>query len=66
MNIRNVVVKNTHSSHHGQEVDIRIEKGIIESIVESKIKADDPKLISPGLMDLSSHFNDPGENIKKT
>ena len=65
MNIRNVVVKNTHSAHPGQEVDIRIEKGIIESIVESKIKVDDPKLISPGLMDLSSHFNDPGTEYKE-
>ena len=65
MNVRNVVVKDTHSPHHGQEVDIRIEKGIIESINESKIKADDPKLISPGLMDLSSHFNDPGTEYKE-
>ena len=65
MNVRNVVVQDTHSSHHGQEVDIRIEKGIIEAIVESEIKTTAPKIIAPGLMDLSCHFNDPGTEYKE-
>ena len=65
MNVRNVIVQDTHSSHHGQEVDIRIEKGIIQSIVESITKIDAPKMITPGLMDLSSHFNDPGTEYRE-
>ena len=65
MIVRNVVVQDMHSSHHGQEVDVRIEKGIIQSIVESKTKIDAPKMITPGLMDLSSHFNDPGTEYRE-
>ncbi|MAJ51239.1 MAG: dihydroorotase [Flammeovirgaceae bacterium] len=65
MNLRNVVVQDTHSAHHGQEVDIRIEKGIIKSIVESKKKTTAPKIVTPGFMDLSSHFNDPGTEYKE-
>ena len=60
MDLRNVVVRDAHSTHHGREVDVRIENGIIKSIAESKIKTASPKMITPGLMDLSSHFNDPG------
>ena len=51
MIVRNVVVQDMHSSHHGQEVDVRIEKGIIQSIVESKTKIDAPKMITPFLGD---------------
>ena len=65
MDLRNVVVQDTHSIFHGREVDIMIEKGIIKSIAESKIKTARPKMIAPGLMDLSSHFNDPGTEYKE-
>ena len=65
MDLRNVVVQDTHSTYHGQEVDIRIEKGIIKAIAKSKIKSASPKMLTPGLMDLSSHFNDPGAEYKE-
>ena len=65
MDLRNVVVRDAHSTHHGREVDVRIENGIIKSIAESKIKTASPKMITPGLMDLSSHFNDPGTEYKE-
>ena len=65
MDLRNVVVQDAHSTHHGQEVDVRIEKGIIKSIAKSKIKTASPKIVTPGLMDLSSHFNDPGTEYKE-
>ena len=64
MDLRNVVVQDTHSTYHGREVDIRIEKGIIKSIIESKNKTASPKIVTPGFMDLSSHFNDTGTEYK--
>jgi dihydroorotase len=65
MNIRNVVVQDRNSPHHGLAVDLIIEKGMIKVITKHEGGEKSHKVVSPGLMDLSSHFNDPGVEHKE-
>ncbi|MFN5444098.1 MAG: dihydroorotase, partial [Crocinitomicaceae bacterium] len=70
--IKNARVLDTQSTHHNQQVDIRITDGIISEIgtnlneSEEFVVFEDNLHISQGWVDGKAHFCDPGEEHKET
>jgi len=68
--IKNARVLDTQSTHHFQQVDIRITDGIISEIgtnlneSEEFVVFEDNLHISQGWVDGKAHFCDPGEEHK--
>lgn len=70
--LKQVIVADTNSPHNGQQKDILIDKGFIAEI-SNNIDDSDAKVIehqnmhvSPGWVDIFSHFCDPGFEYKET
>lgn len=66
--LKNVLVLDVNSSSHNKKADILIEKGVISSL-EGKTASKELDLngltVTPGWFDLSSNFNDPGNEHKE-
>ena len=70
--LKQVTISDKHSPYHGSIKDIVIIDGVIRQI-EDDITADNATIIhekgltvSPGWVDIFSHFNDPGNEYKET
>jgi len=70
--LKQATVSDTHSPYNGLIKDILVTDGIIEKI-EDSIDATDAEvvdypglMVSPGWVDIFSHFNDPGFEYKET
>jgi dihydroorotase len=63
--LKNCLVFDSHSSFHKEQVDVLIEKGIIQALGASSLKGDKivdlrGSVVSPGWVDLFANFCDPG------
>lgn len=69
--LRNVTVLDPNGGHHGEEVDILVQKGSIAAIgkrlpaKKAPVVKMDGLHVSPGWVDLSAHFREPGEEYKE-
>ena len=70
--IKHALIADKHSPFNGQQKDFLIDKGIIvqiEDIIDAEVNQtieDDHLILSPGWVDIFSHFNDPGFEFKET
>ncbi len=71
--LQQVLIQDTRSSHHGKQLDLFIDNGLIQSIgqnlpvpnVVERLPGNN-LIVSPGWMDSLSHFCDPGEEHRET
>ncbi len=71
--LQQVLIQDNRSSHHGKQLDLFIDNGLIQSIGQNLPVPNDVErlsgnnlIVSPGWMDSLSHFCDPGEEHRET